>query len=57
MNALYWSFLVRHREKLAGNPRMGQMYRTWDKMSADKRDALLQTADATLAKLDAKQRL
>jgi deoxyribodipyrimidine photolyase-related protein len=52
MNALYWSFLHRHRDKLAGNPRMAQMYRTWEKMAADKRQALLATAEATLAKLD-----
>jgi deoxyribodipyrimidine photolyase-related protein len=52
MNALYWSFLDRHRDKLAGNPRMAQMYRTWEKMTVDKRAQLLSTANATLAKLD-----
>jgi deoxyribodipyrimidine photolyase-related protein len=55
MNALYWSFLDRHRAKLAGNPRMAQMYRTWDKMAEDKRAALLETAKATLARLDAEK--
>jgi deoxyribodipyrimidine photolyase-related protein len=52
MNALYWSFLDRHRGKLAGNPRMAQMYRTWEKMAEDKRTALLATANATLVRLD-----
>jgi hypothetical protein len=51
-NALYWSFLARHRDELAGNPRMAQMYRTWDKLSADRRAQTLASADAFLAKLD-----
>jgi deoxyribodipyrimidine photolyase-related protein len=50
-NSLYWDFLVRNRKKLAGNPRMGQMYRTWDKMSPEKREAYLQSANAVLDKL------
>ena len=51
-NALYWDFLARHRDKLAGNPRMAQMYRTWDKLSADRRTATLATAERFLATLD-----
>lgn len=51
-NALYWHFLTRHREKLSGNPRMGQMYRTWDKLSADRRTATLASAEQFLATLD-----
>ncbi len=50
-NPLYWDFLVRNREKLAGNPRMAQMYRTWDKMSDDKQTAYLDSARAVLNKL------
>lgn len=52
-NALYWQFLDRNRGKLEGNPRMAQMYRTWDRMSPDKRSSILQTAAGTLGKLDA----
>ncbi|MFN5332962.1 MAG: cryptochrome/photolyase family protein [Bacteroidota bacterium] len=33
-NSLYWHFHVRHREKLENNPRIGMVYRTWDKMTA-----------------------
>jgi deoxyribodipyrimidine photolyase-related protein len=50
-NALYWNFLDRNREKLGKNPRMTQVYATWDKMSdADRRNAR-DAADAFLAKL------
>jgi deoxyribodipyrimidine photolyase-related protein len=52
-NLLYWHFLIRHRDRFAGNPRMGQMYRTWDKMDKTRRDAVLAGGDAILAKLDA----
>jgi deoxyribodipyrimidine photolyase-related protein len=51
-NALYWAFLARHRGKLAGNPRMAQMYRTWDKLCDDRRAQTLGSAKAFLARLD-----
>ncbi|MCB0636370.1 MAG: cryptochrome/photolyase family protein [Lewinella sp.] len=43
-NSLYWDFMDRHRDKLANNPRIGMAYRTWDKMEADKKTALLEQA-------------
>ena len=51
-NALYWAFLVRHRDTLGGNPRMAQMYRTWDRLDAERRTLTLASAEAFLAKLD-----
>ncbi len=51
-NALYWHFLNRHRKKLAGNPRMGQMYRTWDKLSDERRCATLASAERFLSGLE-----
>jgi deoxyribodipyrimidine photolyase-related protein len=36
-NYLYWDFLDRHRDKLGGNPRLGQVYRTWDRMDEDRK--------------------
>jgi deoxyribodipyrimidine photolyase-related protein len=51
-NALYWAFLVRHRATLAGNPRMAQMYRTWDRLDEERRTRTLASAEAFLARLD-----
>ncbi|WP_137111317.1 cryptochrome/photolyase family protein [Rhodobacter sp. SY28-1] len=51
-NLLYWHFLVRHRERFRGNPRMGQMYRVWDGMDAGHREAVLAGAEGVLSRLD-----
>jgi hypothetical protein len=51
-NALYWAFLARHRGKLSGNPRMAQMYRTWDKLSDERRRLTIASAEAFLSELD-----
>ena len=52
-NTLYWHFLDRHRDRFAANPRMGNMYGTWDRMDAGKRGVILAEAGAWLARLDA----
>ncbi len=51
-NALYWDFLERNRPKLNKNPRLGQVYRTWDKMDDVKKQEYLGSAAAFLAKLN-----
>lgn len=52
-NLLYWHFLDRHRARFSGNARMGNMYRTWDRMDEDKRETVISEADAFLARLEA----
>lgn len=52
-NLLYWDFLIRHRERFQGNPRMAQMYRTWDRMTADRRETVLAQAGRLLGRLEA----
>ncbi|MBR9986716.1 MAG: cryptochrome/photolyase family protein [Desulfosarcina sp.] len=44
-NSFYWAFLHRHRQKLANNPRVAMMFRTWDRMKEDKQRELLTQAD------------
>ncbi|SEM76538.1 deoxyribodipyrimidine photolyase-related protein [Loktanella fryxellensis] len=52
-NLLYWHFLDRHRTLFKGNPRMGNMYGTWDRMDEGKRATIIAEGDAILARLDA----
>lgn len=51
-NVLYWHFLDRHRDRFQSNPRMAQMYRTWDRMDEDHRIAVLASAEQVLQRLD-----
>lgn len=51
-NALYWDFLARNRQILDGNPRLGPVYRTWDRMAPEKREATQASAAAFLAGLE-----
>jgi len=48
LNSLYWDFYNRHRERLEGHPRIGMMYRTWDRMHSEDRIATLQRAQWVL---------
>ncbi len=41
-NYLYWGFLLRNKDRFAGNPRMGMMYKTLSRMSEDKIAAIEQ---------------
>ncbi len=50
-NLLYWHFLDRQRERFEGNPRMAQMYRTWERMDAEKRRTILDEAGRFLDRM------
>jgi len=52
-NALYWHFLMRHRERLQGNPRMTMVYRNLTRMDEARQQALWRRGEALLARLDA----
>ena len=39
-NYLYWNFLMENRERLEGNHRLSMIYKTLDRMSDDKREAV-----------------
>jgi deoxyribodipyrimidine photolyase-related protein len=51
-NYLYWDFVARNRKKLQSNHRMGMMYKTYDRMDADKKQAI---SDASQHFLDGLQ--
>jgi len=44
-NALYWDFLMRHREKFESNNRMRMMYRNVDRMDEARRAAIQERAE------------
>lgn len=50
-NALYWNFLNRHRDKLASNPRIGNMIRTYDKFSVSEQDKIAASSAEFLARI------
>ncbi len=52
-NSLYWRFMQQHRERLAVNPRIGMIYRNWDKQDSAKRQATLDRAERYLADINA----
>lgn len=56
-NALYWHFLMRHRERLERNPRLGMVYRNLARMDDARQQALWNWGERLLARLDAGESL
>jgi deoxyribodipyrimidine photolyase-related protein len=52
-NLLYWHFLHRHRDRFSKNPRLGNIYATWERMDETRKKQVLQDAEAVLSALDA----
>ncbi len=50
-NSLYWNFFETHREKLQSNPRVGMMYKVWDKMDTHAKTDILSQAEKYLNEL------
>ena len=55
LNALYWDFLACNEPNLRGNPRLAQVYRTWERMEPSKQKAYRDSASVFLAKLDGQE--
>jgi deoxyribodipyrimidine photolyase-related protein len=51
-NSLYWEFHHRHRSLLERNPRIGMVYRTWDRMHDTDRKATIERAQFLRENLD-----
>lgn len=51
-NALYWDFLARNEDKLAGNARMQLAYQQWRRKPIEAQEAIRQHAAALLIKLE-----
>ncbi len=50
-NSLYWDFMQRNRKSLGASPRLGHLYRAWDRMSADTQNDYLGRAEKFLSTL------
>ena len=53
LNSLYWHFMVRYRERFSQNPRIGMIYRNWDKQDESQRIAVIKRADWCLNNINA----
>ncbi|MFC4292270.1 cryptochrome/photolyase family protein [Sphingorhabdus arenilitoris] len=51
-NYLYWDFIARHKARLANNPRMGQMVRSYERFDDAKKQAIADDAKRFLGSLD-----
>ena len=52
LNSLYWDFHARNRPLLEPNPRIGMVYRNWDRKSTEEQQALLARAAEVLDQIE-----
>lgn len=52
LNSLYWDFYARHADKLKNNPRIGMMYRVWERFGNEQQHAILERAAEVKATID-----
>jgi len=52
LNSLYWRFMVKHRESLGKNPRIGMIYGNWDKQNDEQKHAVLERAEWCLKNIE-----
>lgn len=55
-NYLYWDFLDRNRNKLHSNHRMGMMYKTFERMSDEKKNAIHEDSQRFLNLIEQEQK-
>ncbi|MFK8030419.1 MAG: cryptochrome/photolyase family protein [Gammaproteobacteria bacterium] len=51
-NSLYWNFMHEHRKRFEKNPRIGMIYRNFDKMDDELKEATLARAQKLLGSMD-----
>ncbi|MDV7105377.1 cryptochrome/photolyase family protein [Vibrio sp. TH_r3] len=51
-NYLYWNFLRRNQQKLANNPRLSMMYKTYERMKEEQKTAIKISSEQFLLALD-----
>lgn len=52
LNSLYWHFLHTHEKRLTRNPRVGMIYRSWDQLTDEQQQKILNRARYCLDNLD-----
>ncbi|MBJ7553898.1 cryptochrome/photolyase family protein [Marinomonas spartinae] len=53
LNSLYWHFMIKHRSRIATNPRIGMLYGHWDKQTKEQKHAVLAHAKWCLDNIEA----
>jgi deoxyribodipyrimidine photolyase-related protein len=52
VTTLYWNFIAKHYDALAGNPRTVMMVKNFDRIGAEERAAIAEQAVRTLERID-----